>query len=42
MLPKVGGVISIFCLDRYAEDAKIPIVLCQDKSILDYEIQLEI
>ena len=42
MLSKAGGVISMFCLDRYAEDAKIPIVLYQDKSTLDYEIQLEI
>ena len=42
MLSKAGGVISMFCLDRYAEDAKIPIVLCQETSILDYEIQLGI
>ena len=42
MLSKAGGVISMFCLDRYAEDAKIPIVLCQDKSTLGCEIQLEI
>lgn len=37
MLPKVVGVIGLFCLDSQVENAKIYIVLCKDKFSLIME-----